>query len=162
LKALTMTQPWASLLVAGANRIETRSWNTRYRGPVAIHAAAGFPSHAKALCAQSPYREALAAAGFAAAADLPTGRFIGVADLEEVVACDGSSAADIRRQSRAGTLPPHEADFGDFSAGRFGFVMVRMAPLATQLPARGMLGLWNVAPAVEEQILAAALDAVRP
>ena len=151
-----MTQPWASLLVAGANRIETRSWNTRYRGPLAIHAASGFPVHAKALRAQSPYREALAAAGFASAADLPTGRFIGLADLDDVLACDASTAAAIRRQSRDGTLPPHELDFGDFSAGRFGFVMARMAPLTTAIPARGMLSLWNVAPAVEEQILAAA------
>ena len=151
-----MTQPWASLLVAGANRIETRSWNTRYRGPLAIHAATGFPAHAKALCAQSPYREALAAAGFHSAADLPTGRFIGLADLDDVIACDASTAAAIRRDARAGTLPAHELDFGDFSAGRFGFVMARMAPLSELIPARGMLGLWNVAPAVEEQILAAA------
>lgn len=149
-----MTQPWASLLVAGANCIETRSWNTRYRGPVAIHAAMGFPAHAKALCAQSPYREALAAAGFDSATALPTGQFIGLADLDDVVACDAATAADIRRQSRAGLLPPHELAFGDFSAGRFGFVMARMAPLTTLIPARGMLGLWNIAPVLEEQILA--------
>ena len=150
-----MTQPWASLLVAGANRIETRSWNTRYRGPLAIHAATGFPAHAKALCAQSPYREALAAAGFYSAADLPTGRFIGLADLDGVIACDAATAAAIRRAAHAGTLPAHELDFGDFSDGRFGFVMARMAPLTTPIPARGMLGLWNVGPVVEEQILAA-------
>ena len=155
-----MTQPWASLLVAGANCIETRSWNTKYRGAVAIHAAAGFPAHAKALCAASPYREALAAAGFHAAADLPTGRFIGLADLEDVLACDASTAATIRRQARDGAVPPHEPDFGDFSAGRFGFVMARMAPLSTPIPARGMLGLWNVAPAVEEQILAATVATI--
>jgi hypothetical protein len=151
-----MTQPWASLLVAGANCIETRSWNTRYRGPVAIHAAKGFPAHARALCAQPPYRAALAAAGFASAADLPTGGFIGLADLDDVVVCDAATATAIRRQSQEGALPPHELDFGDFSAGRFGFVMARMAPLAVTIPARGMLSLWHVSPAIEEQILAAA------
>lgn len=40
MKALTLRQPWASLVAVGAKRIETRSWLTKYRGPLAIHAAA--------------------------------------------------------------------------------------------------------------------------
>ena len=43
MKALTLTQPWASLVAIGAKRIETRSWSTPYRGLLAIHAAKGFP-----------------------------------------------------------------------------------------------------------------------
>ena len=46
MKALTLTQPWASLVACGAKTIETRSWRTPYRGPVAIHAAKGFPADA--------------------------------------------------------------------------------------------------------------------
>src|SRR5258708_5270609 len=38
-KALTLWQPWASLIAVGAKTIETRSWSTSYRGPLAIHAA---------------------------------------------------------------------------------------------------------------------------
>ena len=38
MKALTIRQPWASLIAAGVKTIETRSWSTRYRGPLAIHA----------------------------------------------------------------------------------------------------------------------------
>jgi hypothetical protein len=41
-KALTLTEPYASLVARGVKRIETRSWSTSYRGPIAIHAAAGF------------------------------------------------------------------------------------------------------------------------
>jgi hypothetical protein len=41
MKALTLTQPSATLVAPGAKRIETRSWPTSYRGPLAIHAAAG-------------------------------------------------------------------------------------------------------------------------
>lgn len=41
MKAITLTQPWATLVAIGAKRIETRSWATRYRGPLAIHAAKG-------------------------------------------------------------------------------------------------------------------------
>lgn len=38
MKALTLHQPWASLIAAGVKTIETRSWSTRYRGPLAVHA----------------------------------------------------------------------------------------------------------------------------
>lgn len=161
MKAITMTQPWASLLAAGANRIETRSWATSYRGPLAIHAALGFPKYAKALCSQSPYAEALAAAGYQAAAELPRGRIIGVGMLDEVLRCDASTEHAVRRQSKAGVFPPDEVAFGDFSEGRCGFVMTGMQRLATPVPVRGMLGIWTLPPEIEQQILAQ-LRAAKP
>lgn len=39
MKAITLWQPWASLIACGAKTIETRSWGTPYRGPLAIHAS---------------------------------------------------------------------------------------------------------------------------
>jgi len=39
LKAITVWQPYASLLVLGLKRFETRGWVTTYRGPLVIHAA---------------------------------------------------------------------------------------------------------------------------
>ena len=39
MKALSLWQPWASLIAAGVKRFETRHWETRHRGPIAIHAA---------------------------------------------------------------------------------------------------------------------------
>lgn len=44
MKAVTLWQPWASLVAIGAKTIETRSWATSYRGPLAIHAAARKPA----------------------------------------------------------------------------------------------------------------------
>lgn len=38
MKVLSLHQPWASLVACGYKRIETRSWSTRHRGPLAIHA----------------------------------------------------------------------------------------------------------------------------
>jgi len=38
MKAITLWQPWASLIALGEKTIETRSWSTKYRGPLAIHA----------------------------------------------------------------------------------------------------------------------------
>jgi hypothetical protein len=44
-----MTQPWATLVALGATQYETRGWRPRYRGPIAIHAAKGFPLVAKEI-----------------------------------------------------------------------------------------------------------------
>ena len=44
MKALTVRQPWASLIAAGVKTIETRSWSTKYRGPLAIHAGKHEPA----------------------------------------------------------------------------------------------------------------------
>ena len=39
MKALTVWEPWASLMACGRKNIETRSWPTNYRGPLLICAA---------------------------------------------------------------------------------------------------------------------------
>ena len=38
MKVLTLFQPWATLVILGEKKIETRSWKTNYRGEIAIHA----------------------------------------------------------------------------------------------------------------------------
>lgn len=43
MKAITLWQPWASLIAVGAKTIETRGRQTHYRGPLAIHAATRRP-----------------------------------------------------------------------------------------------------------------------
>lgn len=42
-RALTIRQPWASLIATGAKTIETRSWSTDWRGRLLIHAGAWVP-----------------------------------------------------------------------------------------------------------------------
>lgn len=41
MKALTVLQPHASRIARGEKRVENRSWSTKYRGPLAIHAGSG-------------------------------------------------------------------------------------------------------------------------
>jgi hypothetical protein len=149
MKALTMTQPWATLVAIGENRIETRSWPTRYRGPLAIHAAKGFPAAARALCRESPFREVLARHGYGGAADLPTGAVIALVHLDDVLEFGDSTLLDVRSRSAAGLLPEHEGDFGDFSPGRYGFALSDVRRLRAPVPARGMLGLWELPADVE-------------
>jgi ASCH domain len=38
-KILSVRQPWASLIVNGHKDVENRTWNTRYRGSLLIHAS---------------------------------------------------------------------------------------------------------------------------
>jgi hypothetical protein len=39
MKALSIRQPWAWLIIAGYKDVENRTWRTTYRGPLLIHAA---------------------------------------------------------------------------------------------------------------------------
>lgn len=39
MKALSLQQPWAELIVSGRKTIETRTWNTKFRGKFYIHAS---------------------------------------------------------------------------------------------------------------------------
>ena len=41
MKALTIKQPWASLIIDGYKKYEFRSWKTNYRGRIYIHAGLG-------------------------------------------------------------------------------------------------------------------------
>lgn len=41
MKAISIRQPWAWLIVAGHKDIENRTWRTPHRGPILIHAAKG-------------------------------------------------------------------------------------------------------------------------
>lgn len=41
MKALSIRQPWAWLIVHGGKDIENRSWHTKYRGRFLVHASGG-------------------------------------------------------------------------------------------------------------------------
>ena len=38
MKALTIKEPWATLIIDGYKKYEFRSWKTNYRGKLLIHA----------------------------------------------------------------------------------------------------------------------------
>ena len=42
MKAISIRQPWAALIVAGIKDIENRSWSTNYRGKLLVHASKKF------------------------------------------------------------------------------------------------------------------------
>lgn len=46
MKALTIRQPWATLIIQQNKRFEFRSWKTKYRGELLIHAGKGIDKEA--------------------------------------------------------------------------------------------------------------------
>jgi hypothetical protein len=157
MRCLTLTQPWATLVAIGAKQIETRSWRTSHRGPLAIHAAAGVGSLGgkrgfQDLCDTEPFRSVLAIAGIQSAADLPLGCVLATCTLVSVVPTrqmtNGSSCwwdgPDGRRY--AYTLSDQERAFGDYTAGRFAWLLADVVALSAPVPARGSLGLWEWQP----------------
>ena len=141
MKAITLTQPWATLVAIGAKKIETRSWRTSYRGPLAIHAAKGFPKSARELCRGNPFHAALHAAGWASksySGELPLGVVLATCTLVDCVF--------IRRVEPVSDL---ERAFGDYSDGRYAWMLANVVPLPTPISAKGALGLWEWEPALE-------------
>lgn len=157
MKALTLTQPWATLIASGAKTIETRSWSTRYRGPLAIHAGKGigeFESEGAlwVLALSEPFRTALADADIYNPGTLPRGAIVATCHLvsiEEML--PGDQKMDgiwriIGSKRMCWLLTNRERAFGDFSAGRFAWLLADVRSLATPIPARGQLGLWEWTP----------------
>jgi hypothetical protein len=136
MKALTLTQPWATLVAIGAKRIETRSWYTLYRGPLAIHAAKGMPDWAMDICQEEPFRTVLRAAGIFGVCDLPRGAVLATCRLATVKQTDLLTSAIAR-------LPEQELVFGDFSTGRYGWILDSVQSLPQPIRATGAQRLWN-------------------
>ena len=64
MKVLTIKQPWATLIIKKDKRFEFRSWQTKYRGDLLIHAGKGIDKEAmkrlaKYLPEELPYGKIL-------------------------------------------------------------------------------------------------------
>jgi hypothetical protein len=131
--ALSVVQPYASLLVLGAKRFETRPWHTAYRGPLAIHAGARFPPAARALCLREPFRTALRRAGLPDCERLPLGVVLGTVFLLDCV-----------RVEDLPDVPEAERALGDFRPGRWAWRVSEPAPWPAPVAARGRLGVFQL------------------
>lgn len=137
MRALTLHQPWASLVAVGVKTIETRGWSTTYRGPLLIHAAKTMPPYSKQyvkgttlrhdnehsggawwLGLQGPHaKKAIAsgvrATGFAGTWEVPLGAVMAVCTLADVVPIDGMNMGGLLN-----FVCPH--DGGGLTLYRFG------------------------------------------
>jgi hypothetical protein len=153
MKVLTLTQPWATLVASSAKHIETRSWETLYRGPLAIHAAKGLGSVGgvrglRDLCCRELFTSALLDGGIdldqVDVDVLPRGAIVATCELVDCVQVlyEWPRNQLVSQRSRH-ILTDQERAFGDYTPGRFAWLLSDVKPLATPIPAKGALGLWK-------------------
>lgn len=130
MKALSLRQPWAELILQGRKTIETRTWRTAHRGVFAIHAAWKVDGEVAALYGLEPE-------------SLVSGALVGTAEIVDVIEFDDESWAALRDQH----LVP-ESDH----QGRAGWRLEKARRLAEPIPMRGLPGLFPLEEAVVEQI----------
>ena len=164
-KVLTLTQPYATLVALGMKKIETRSWSTSYRGPLAIHAGQGLgPVGGKAglrdLVGSEPFHTALCHVGGNGMLDwwgkdvveqLPRGAIVAVCELaiclpvERLTKGPGhitlTKIAD--RTNERWDFTEQEQAFGDYSYNRYAWLLSDVRRLPEPIPAKGALGLWE-------------------
>lgn len=144
MKALSLWQPWAQLVVIGAKRIETRGWPTSHRGTLLIHAAGKATKEQIELRHEEPFRSALWDAGFKRWQDLPLGKMIGQVELDD---CLEILTSDIAL--REGTMhpPPYpELAFGRYEPGRYGMPLSSPRMFREPIPYRALQRMFNVHP----------------
>lgn len=156
MKAITLWQPWATLLACGAKEYETRGWATKYRGPIAIHAAQR-PAH-KIFSELIEYQtaktmfECLRTYDIWFPADLPHGCIIATAELIGCweIAKDTNGPficrpffGDIINNSDELIVRGNELLFGDWTPGRYAWEVKNVKMLPEPIPAKGHQRLWN-------------------
>lgn len=125
MKVLSLRQPWAHAMVLRRKRIETRSWRTHYRGPLAIHAARNFTAEEQQFARRIGLEPK----------ELVRGAIVCVVDLVECL-----PVGDLRL---AQMLTDDERLLGNYGPGRWGWVTSNPRQLREPLSAGGALSLWE-------------------
>lgn len=147
MKALSILQPWATLIAIGAKTIETRSWATKYRGPLAIHASKGWPKKIEDVRFIDPFFKVLMEAGYRFSDQFPRGAVIATCRLVDCLYIGPTYMSLYRNGKPCGKYAPlpkgNELAFGDYTSGRYALILEDVKPLPEPIPAKGMLGLWE-------------------
>lgn len=135
-KVISLWQPWATLLmIAQGKRIETRSWQTPFKGTLVVHAAKKWDKDLQQIANSEPFASVLRANGYDPNA-LPLGAALGAVILD--VCLPVNRLSDM--------LTEQERAFGDYSEGRYGWMTSRPRLFREPLPGEGGLGLrdWSI------------------
>ena len=135
MKTLSLLQPWATLVVMGVKQIETRSWSTAHRGPLLIHASKG--KAGEIFANESPFKKYIP--DFS---NLPFGYIIGRVTLVDVVRI-GTGSLFHTNDEMMNRLTMEEKAFGDYTDGRFAWILQDSVQFKQPIGARGGLTLWE-------------------
>lgn len=149
MKAITLWQPYASLMAVGLKKVETRSRLTHHRGDLVICAAkrrVNPKTLSPELCnllwlCRERFKEFGFAANITELCDnLPLGQAVCVVNVTEVM-----STNDIR-------VDETERLCGDYRHGRFGWLTTNLRPIKTPIPVKGGQFFFNLPEAAEELV----------
>lgn len=150
MKALSLWQPWASAIAVGAKYIETRSWSTTYRGPLAIHAAKRYNAEEMALAANERRWKGALTEYVSEEMDivemysLPLGAIVATCELTDCRPSDAFALEELNDMRKNDTGEWCQSQMGDFSVGRFGWVLQNIQRLPEPVPFRGRQQLFNI------------------
>ncbi|RIJ76655.1 ASCH domain-containing protein [Nakamurella silvestris] len=139
MRALTVRQPWATLLVAGIKRMETRSWDTKFRGTLAIHAGLAMPCRIGQTIELGGItverdRSGLLLRGHGGwPYRLPVGAIVGTVDLFQTRSTSSGEHGPDDRERALGDHGPGRWAWSTSSARNFG---------SRAISCPGRLGLW--------------------
>lgn len=145
MRALSIRQPWASLIALGLKPDETRTFSVSYRGPIAIAAGATYGRRERAArdrileafpCV--PWREVYGDQG-----DPPLGAIVAVAELVHVEVMHPSTIAAASPLARA---------VGEWSPGNYAWRLAAVRRLRDPLPFKGALGLIKLSDEVAAEV----------
>ena len=147
MRALTLHQPWASLVAQGHQQFETRSRRPPYRQigkPIAIHA--GLTEHRETRL--DPIVQQLLGPTL-----LPKGALLAVALLTAAYPTLPGTGGLPHDQETA-PRPPYDHLFGNYSPGRWAWKLVDLHQLPEPIPYRGAMGLWPLPSKITHRLLA--------
>lgn len=124
MKVLTIRQPWATLIMQKDKRFEFRSWQTKYRGDLLIHAGKGIDKEAMKRLAKYIHK------------DLPTGKILGKVTLVDCV--------KITPEFKQKLLKENKDIYTDSSfKENYGWQMEEVQVFDEPIEAKGKLSLWE-------------------
>ena len=119
MKALTLKQPWASLIVNGYKEYEFRSWKTNYRGKILIHAGLSIEKDKINLYD----------------IDYPLGCIIGEATITDCIQVNKDFDSKLRK------INPKI--YGNNHIGMYAWKLENVIKYSKPIYVKGKLGLWN-------------------
>lgn len=126
-KAISLLQPWAHLVVIGAKKWETRGWKTEHRGRVLIHAS--LSEDHMGLLTLDPFKKYNGHPG----SIFTRGAIIGECMIQEIV----------RTEVQRGVISKEEFAFGDWKTGRWAWKLVNPIQYKKPYFVKGSLSLWD-------------------
>lgn len=135
MKAISLWQPYASLVASGLKTIETRHWQpprALIGKPIVIHAAKRWTSEEIAITSAFMQRFPSVRAAFHNTLDLPLGAVLVAVKL---VACIPSESLI--------NLSDEERAFGNYAPGRYGWKLEIIKLPEKPIPAKGGQGFWD-------------------